>query len=147
MKIVIANDHRGTKLKNRIINMLEKKGYVVENLGTNEEESVHYPEYAFKLGEKLFNKQADFGILICGTGIGMSIAANKVNGVRCALAHNVTTAQLARQHNDANVLAISASLNFFTAKRVINTFLKTNFSDEKRHVDRINMIKEYENHA
>ena len=147
MKIVIANDHKGTKLKNKIVTLLEKNGYIVENLGTDDEISAHYPEYAFKLGEKVSQKEADFGILICGTGIGMSIAANKVKGVRCALVHNTADAKLTREHNDANVLAISSSLNLFSAKKIIKTFLETSFSNENRHKDRIDMIKEYENHA
>lgn len=144
MKIVIANDHKGTKLKNKIISFLEKKGYEINNLGTDNEDSVNYPEYAFKVGESISKKESDLGILICGTGIGMSIAANKVKGVRCAHVYNADEAKLSREHNDANVLAISSRLSFNVAKKIILKFLETNFSNEERHINRINMIKNYE---
>lgn len=144
MKIVIANDHKGLKLKNNLIKFLEKKGYEVNNIGTNEEDSVNYPEYAFKVGECVTKKESDLGILICGTGIGMSIAANKVKGVRCALVNNSKDAKLTREHNDANVLALPSNLSFNVAKKIVLTFLETSFSNEERHINRINMIKNYE---
>ena len=147
MKLIIGNDHKGTKLKNKINSFLEKEGHIVENIGTNEEISTDYPKYAFEVGEKISNSVAEFGILICGTGIGMSIAANKVNGVRCALVHNVEEAKLTRKHNDANVLALPSNISFINAKKIIKTFLNTKFSEEERHINRINLIKEYENNA
>lgn len=144
MKLIIANDHKGTIIKNRLINFLETKGYDVINVGTDDEKSVNYPEYAIKLGSAVSKKEATFGILICGTGIGMSIAANKVRGVRCAHVNNVYDAKLSREHNDSNVLAIPATLSFRTIKKIVIKFLETPFSNEERHMTRINMIKEYE---
>lgn len=144
MKIVIANDHKGLKLKNSLINFLEKKGYEVDNIGTDELASVNYPEYAFKVGKLVSKNESDFGILICGTGIGMSIAANKVKGIRCALVNNSRDAKLTREHNDANVLALSSNLSFYTTKKIVLTFLQTNFSNDERHLNRINLIKDYE---
>lgn len=144
MKIVVGNDHKGTKLKNKIISFLEKNGYEINNIGINDENSVNYPEYGFKVGKVVSEGNADFGIVICGTGIGISIAANKVKGIRCALVHDAKQAYLTRQHNNANVLALSSKTGFLKAKKIINTFLETPFSNEERHIKRINMIKDYE---
>lgn len=144
MKIIIGNDHKGTKLKNKVISFLEKNGYEVNNIGTNDENPTNYPDYGFKVGEAVSEKEADFGIVICGTGIGIGIAANKVKGVRCALVYDSKQAYLARQHNNANVLALPSKLSFLKAKKIIKTFLETSFSNDERHIKRINMIKEYE---
>lgn len=144
MKLIIGNDHKGTKLKKQIISFLRKEGYEIENIGTDDETSTDYPKYAFEVGNKILNKTAEFGILICGTGIGMSITANKVHGVRCALVHSVREAKLSREHNDANVLALPSNMCFITAKKIVKIFLNTNFSEEERHINRINLIKEYE---
>lgn len=144
MKIVIANDHRGAKLKNIIVKHLEKNNYSVEDIGTNNNISVDYPKYAFELCKKIIEKDADFGILICGTGIGMSIAANKVKGIRCANVHNNLEAKLSKEHNNANVIAISSNLNALKAKKMVDTFLKTSFSNEERHLNRIKLIENYE---
>lgn len=144
MKIIIANDHKGLKLKKQVMKFLEKQNYEVVNLGTDFDSSADYPQYAFKVGKMISEEPNAIGILICGTGIGMSIAANKVRGVRCALVHNSIDAKLTREHNDANVLAIASTMNMVKLKKVILTFLKTSFSNEDRHVKRINMIKEYE---
>mgnify|MGYP003399832134 CR=1 FL=1 len=116
MKIVIANDHHGIKKKNMIIKYLNKRGHEVVDLGTNNTNIVDFPEYAFNVGNGVKNKTADLGILICGTGIGMSIAANKVKGVRCAKINNIKEAKLSKEHNDANVLAIPAYLSNFLIK-------------------------------
>ncbi|MBE6138600.1 MAG: ribose 5-phosphate isomerase B [Firmicutes bacterium] len=147
MKLIIGNDHKGTQLKNKVVSFLKANGYDVIDLGVNEEMSVDYPKYAFEVTNMLLSSQADFGILICGTGIGMSIAANKVKGIRCALVHNAKDSALARKHNDANVLALSSKTSFILAKKIITTFLNTSFSNEERHINRINMIKEYEKDA
>ena len=104
--------------------------------------SVDYPDYAFKIGESIANKGIKLGILICKTGIGMSIACNKVRGVRCAKVDNVEEAKLTRLHNNSNVIAISA-LNK-NALEIVKTFLDTEFSNEERHIRRINKITEYE---
>ena len=143
MNIGIASDHRGFKLKQEMTKYLKELGYNMIDYGTNSEDSTDYPIYAFKIGEAVRNKEIDFGVLICGTGIGMSIACNKVKDVRCAKVDNIEECKLARYHNDANVIAISADVN--NAKEIIHTFLKTGFSKEERHVNRINMINNYDN--
>lgn len=147
MKILIANDHRGLELKNKLQSYLTKKNYIVENLGTDAEKPVDYPALAFVLSEKIDNDT--LGILICGTGIGMSIAANKVKGIRCAKVNSVEEARLCREHNNANVIAISSNLSTIKAKKIIKNFIETNFSNDDRHQKRIDMIDNYErgNHA
>ena len=143
MKILIANDHRGIKLKEELLKYLSKKNYSVENLGTNKEVSVDYPAIAFKLSKKI-KENKNLGILICGTGIGMSIAANKVKGIRCAKVSTAKEAKLSRMHNNANVIAISADLPLFKAKRIVKSFIETPYSNEDRHQRRIDMISKYE---
>lgn len=143
MKILIANDHRGLKLKEDLLKYLSKNNYRVENLGTDKEESVDYPTIAFKLSKKIKGDK-DLGILICGTGIGMSIAANKVKGIRCAKVSSPEEAKLSRLHNNANIIAISASLSPFKAKRIVKNFIETSYSNEERHQRRIDMISDYE---
>ena len=145
MKIGINNDHRGLVLKQTLTNYLENKGYNIIDYGTNSDNSVDYPDYAFKLGKSLQKKDIDLGIAICGTGIGMDIALNKVKGIRCAKASNEEEAILARSHNDANALALSAKISSDIAKDIVDKFINTNFSNDKRHIERIQKIKEYEN--
>lgn len=145
MKIGITNDHRGLVLKQTLTNYLEKKGYNIIDYGTDSDDSVDYPDYAFKLGKSLQTKDVDLGIAICGTGIGMDIALNKVKGIRCAKASNEEEAILARSHNDANALALSAKISSDIAKDIVDKFINTNFSNDKRHIERIQKIKEYEN--
>lgn len=140
MKIGIASDHHGIKIKKNIKDYLEKKGYEVMDFGPATLESVDYPEYAFKVANSLKEEEIEMGILICGTGIGMSIAANKINGVRCALIHNVKEAKLARLHNNANCLALGSNLSMFKIKGIVDAFVETNFSNEERHARRIEMI-------
>lgn len=145
MKIGITNDHRGLVLKQTLTNYLENKGYNIIDYGTDSDDSVDYPDYAFKLGKSLQTKEIDLGIAICGTGIGMDIALNKVKGIRCAKASNEEEAILARSHNDANALALSAKISSDIAKDIVDKFINTNFSNDKRHIERIQKIKEYEN--
>jgi len=140
--IGIASDHGGFKLKQELISYLRELGHNVIDYGTMVEESVDYPEYAFKVGEAIRTKGINFGIIVCTTGIGMSIACNKVVGVRCAKVDNIEEAKLTRLHNDSNVLALSA--NNQNAKEIVKIFLETEFSNEERHIRRINMIKDYE---
>jgi ribose 5-phosphate isomerase B len=144
MKICIASDHRGFKLKNELLNYL-KENYIIDDLGTYSEESVDYTKYAFLLGEKIRDHLYDFGIAICGSGIGISIACNKVKGVRCAKINTVSDARLTRNDNDANVIALSGSLDFEEAKVLVDTFLTTPFSNLERYNKRINDITKYEN--
>lgn len=145
MKVGIANDHRGFKLKNELLEYLNKLGYEVINYGSDTEDPVDYPVYAFKIGEAVQKGEIDKGILICRTGIGMSIACNKVKGVRCAKVDNVEEAALTRLDNDANVIAISYVKDITEIKEMIKTFLEMKFSDEERHHRRVNLIDNYDN--
>lgn len=142
MKIGIANDHRGVNLKKKIMNYLHEKDILCVDYGTNSEESCDYVDYALKLGNAINNKEVDLGILICGTGIGMSIAANKINGIRCARVVNSDEAKLSREHNMANIMAIGENIeNVFS---VVDTFINTKESKEERHIRRVNKIMDIE---
>ena len=145
MKVGIANDHRGYKLKNELVDFLKTIGYEVVNYGSDSEESVDYPVYAFKLGEAIRDGKIDKGILICRTGIGMSIACNKVKGVRCAKVDSVEDAALTRLDNDSNVMAISYVKDLTEIKEIVKTFLEMKFSNEPRHQRRIDLINKYDN--
>ncbi len=145
MKIAIATDHRGVKIKEELIEYLNQSGYEVFNYGTNDEVMVDYPDFAFQVGEAVTAGTVHFGILLCGTGIGMSIACNKVKGVRCAKVSTLEEAKLSREHNNANVLALSSKMQISEMKEIIQTFLNTEFLGE-RHLIRINKIKDYEEH-
>lgn len=140
MKVGIASDHRGYELKEKIIKDMPE----LIDFGTSSSESTDYPIYAFKIGEAVKNKKIDFGILICGSGIGMSIACNKVKGVRCAKIDNVDEAEITRRDNDANVISFSEKHSVEEATRMINTFLTTPFNTEEKYRRRLNQIKEYE---
>lgn len=144
MKIGIANDHTGVEVKNQLKQFLDQLGYEVINYGTDQETSVDYPVYAFELCESLLNGDIVHGILICKTGIGMSIAANKVKGIRCAKADTVEEAKLTRLHNDSQVLALSALHDLELLKEICQTFLETEFSHEDRHIRRIKLMEDYE---
>lgn len=147
MKIGIASDHHGYSEKRKVIKYLMKKKHEVIDFGINVSGSVDYPEYAFKVGEAIKNKEVDFGILFCGTGIGMSIAANKVNGVRCAKVNNIKEAKLAILHNDANCIAMGSNMHMFRVKDIIDVALQTNFSNDERHVRRNELIDNYQNNT
>lgn len=141
MKIAIGNDHGAVDYKNSIQKMLEQQGYEVINCGTDADESCDYTDFGQAVGEKVAGKKADFGIVICGTGIGISMAANKVKGVRCSLCTNTTMARLTREHNDSNVLAMGQQIiGIELAKDIVNMYLNTPFSNGKRHVQRIQKL-------
>ncbi len=142
MKIGIASDHRGVILKEKIKKFLNDD-YQVIDYGTNSIESVDYPQYAYKIGEAIKDKKIDRGILICGTGIGMSIACNKVRGIRCAKINDLEEAILARSHNNINVIALGEKTQNY--KEIINAFLTTDFSNEEKHRRRVEMIDNYDN--
>ena len=144
MKIGICSDHRGIYLKKILIEYLEHSGYEVVNYGTDTDESVDFPVYAFKLGDAVKKKRVNVGIAICGTGIGMSIALNKVKGIYCAKINSINESVLCRRHNDANVIAISADVDDDLAKSMVDKFLVTPFSGEEKYTRRTNMIKEQE---
>ena len=144
MKIGFASDHRGYKLKKELINELKKENYEIIDYGTDSEESTDYPDYAFKLGENVVNKNVDFGVAICGTGIGISIACNKVKGIRCAKVSNKEEAEVTRIDNDSNIVAFGEKTSFDEALAIVKTFINTESSDLEKHKRRINKIKEYE---
>lgn len=142
MKIVIAADHAGFFLKEKIKDYLQKEGYEVIDVGTYSAVSVDYPEYGFKAIEKLLRGEAERGILICGTGIGMSIIANRFPKIRAALCHEPFSAQMARRHNNANVVVLGGRLiGDGMAIEIVKTFLTTEF-DGGRHERRILLIDE-----
>lgn len=142
MRIGIANDHRGVKLKEKIMNYLHEKDIMCINYGTDSNESCDYVDYAIKLCNAVNNKEVDLGILICGTGIGMSIAANKVNGIRCARVVNSNEASLAREHNMANVIAIGENVN--DVFDIVDKFINTKESTDERHIRRVNKVVDIE---
>lgn len=145
MKIAIGCDHAALKLKNDVVEKLKKDGYEVEDFGIHEQKSVDYPDYALPVAEAVASGRADKGILICGTGIGMSIAANKVKGIRCALCSDTFSAHATREHNDANILAFGERVvGEGLAMDIVDTFLKTPFSGDDRHVKRIAKISAIE---
>lgn len=143
IKIGIASDHRGYILKGQIIDRLMSK-YDITDCGTYSEESVDYPDYAFKLGNLVADKDVNFGIAICGSGIGISIACNKVKGVRCAKVSSSEEAEVTRNDNDANIVAFSASTSLDNALKIIDKFINTPFSNKERHQRRIDKITRYE---
>ena len=144
MKVGIACDHRGYNLKEKLKAYLLKKGYDVLDLGTDSKEMVDYPDYGIKLGEAVRDTKCELGIVICGTGIGISIACNKVKGVRCAKVSNSKEAKLTRIHNNANVVALSSKLFTFEAKDIADAFLKTPYVEDERFERRIKKINKYE---
>lgn len=143
MKIGIASDHRGYILKEKIIKNLIEEHEIID-CGTNSQESTDYPDYAFKLGNLVADKDADFGIAICGSGIGISIACNKVKGIRCAKVDSIEEAVATRNDNDSNIIAFGEKMSLEKALDLINTFINTETSQEEKHVRRRNKIKEYE---
>ena len=142
MKIGIISDHRGYDLKKKLIKEMKDIDFI--DLGTNSKESVDYPDYAFKLGENIKNKKIDLGIAICSSGIGMSIALNKVKGIRCARVTSIKDVKVTKNDNNSNVIAFSSNINISKVKRMIEEFINTPFSGEERHQKRINKIMEYE---
>lgn len=143
MKIGFANDHRGYKLKEFLKEELSKN-YEIIDYGTDSEESTDYPDYAFKLGKAVVNKEVDFGVAICGSGIGISIACNKVKGVRCAKVSNKEEAMYTRNDNNSNIVAFGEKISSEEALDIVNTFINTPFSNEEKHQKRIDKITSYE---
>ncbi|KAA6401744.1 MAG: Ribose-5-phosphate isomerase [Streblomastix strix] len=146
IKLFIGSDHAAYELKSLIISHIQSSfpQYDIIDVGTHSQESCDYPTFGHLVGENVV-KQKGIGITICGTGIGISISANKVRGIRCALCHDVTTARLCKQHNNANVLALGARIvGVDLAKDIVSTFLTTPFSEEERHQKRIDLIEKIE---
>lgn len=146
MKVAIACDHAALELKNAVKKHLTDRGFEVVDFGINEPGSVDYPDYALPVAEAVAGGKVDKGILICGTGIGMSICANKVKGIRCALCSDTFSAHATREHNDANVLAFGERVvGGGLALDIVDAFLDTPFSNAERHVKRIDKITAIEN--
>lgn len=146
MKIAIGNDHAAVELKNNIKAYIEEKyGYEVINFGTDTSESVDYPIYGEKVARAVANKEADLGIVICGTGLGISLAANKVKGIRCCTCSEPYTAKMSRAHNNCNMLAFGARVvGLDLAKMIVDSFLTSEF-EGGRHQRRVDLITEIEN--
>ena len=141
--IAIGCDHGGFPLKQNIIKFLEKVGYEYKDFGTYSEENCDYPEYAKKVAHAVADGECEKGILICGTGIGVCITANKVKGIRAALVHDCFSAKATREHNDANIITMGARvIGPGLAEEIVKIFLETPFSNEERHIRRINQIEE-----
>lgn len=145
MKIGIGNDHAAVDMKNQVVEYLEGKGYEVVNFGTDTYESCNYPEYGEKVGRAVAARDVDLGILICGTGVGISLAANKVKGVRAVVCSEPYSAKLSRQHNNTNILAFGARvIGIELAKMIIDEWLNAEF-EGGRHQTRVDMITAIEN--
>ncbi len=145
MVISIGCDHSALELKNEVINHLKERGFEVLDEGTYTKESCDYTDYGYKVAKDVQQGKADRGIVICFTGIGMSIIANKVKGIRCALVGSKDAATLTREHNDTNVLALSAKYTGYAlAKEIVDIWLDTEFSHNERHARRISKITKYE---
>ncbi len=143
--VVIASDHGGFGLKQELIAALREQGIEFEDYGCYDTGSVDYPVYAEKVCRAVLDGKADKGILVCGTGIGMSMAANKFRGIRAALVSDCYSAEMTRQHNDANVLCLGGrTVGPELAKKIMEIFLNTSFSGVEKHIRRVGMIKEFE---
>ncbi|OAS88110.1 MULTISPECIES: ribose 5-phosphate isomerase B [Metabacillus] len=145
MKVAIASDHGGKNIRREIISLLEELNIEYDDMGCECDTSVDYPDYALPVAKKVANGEVDRGILICGTGIGMSIAANKVKGIRCALVHDMFSAQATREHNDTNVLSMGERvIGPGLAREIAKIWLTTEYQGG-RHATRVGKISEYEN--
>ncbi|HLS67608.1 MAG TPA: ribose 5-phosphate isomerase B [Pseudogracilibacillus sp.] len=144
MKVIITGDHAGMTLRNEVKKVLDELGYTYEDVGADCTTSVDYPDYALPAAKRVASGEFDRGIFICGTGIGVSIAANKVSGIRCALVHDVFSAKSTREHNDSNVLAMGERvIGPGLAREIVKTWLTTEF-EGGRHERRIEKITDYE---
>ena len=144
MRIAVGTDHRGYQIRSKVIELVERLGHEVEDVGTFSSEAVDYPDIAAQVSRKVSQGEADRGILVCGTGLGMCIAANKVRGIRAAACHDDLTAEMSRRHSDANVLCLSADLlGERLINRMIELWLSTPF-EGGRHAQRIEKMAELE---
>jgi ribose 5-phosphate isomerase B len=141
MKIVVAADHVGFPLKEKVLEYLKSRGLEVEDYGASNAERVDYPDFAEKVAAQVAAKQADYGVLVCGTGIGMMLAANKVPGIRAVVANDTLSAHMAREHNDANVLTLgSRMIDAAIMRHIVDTWLSTPFAGG-RHARRVQKIE------
>lgn len=147
MRIAIGADHAGLNLKTELMQFLVEGGHEIDDLGTTTDESVDYPDFGAAVGRAVADGSAEVGVCVCGTGIGISIAANKVPGVRAAVVHDVTSARMAKEHNDANVVCLGARLvGSQVALEALDTFLSSTW-EAGRHARRVNKITELERDA
>lgn len=145
MIIVLGSDHAGFELKQELVHYVRELGHEVLDVGTDSNAPVDYPDFARKVGEAVANGRAERGILLCGSGAGASIAANKIKGVRAALAHDHYTAHQAVEHDDANVLVLGARIiGGAVARELIDAFLAARFTGEERHLRRLNKVMQIE---
>ncbi len=144
MKVGIASDHHGVAVKQILTKYLIDKGYNVTDYGTNSTNNIDYPDYAFKVGESIRDNKIDCGILICNTGIGMSIAANKVKGVRCARVTSQYDAKMTKRDNNANLISLSSRMNIEKIKRILDVFFETKYLNIDRYNRRLEKISNYE---
>jgi ribose 5-phosphate isomerase B len=145
MKIALGSDHGGYQLKENLKKYLNELNVEYKDFGCNSEQSVDYPDIGFKVSDEVKNGRYDKGILICGTGIGMSVVANKIKGIRASLCYDVFSARCAREHNDANILTLGGRvIDSGLAKEIVKVWLNTDFSGEERHIRRLNKIKQEE---
>lgn len=144
MRIVIGTDHRGVDYKNELMEKLKDEVEIIDGSPVNNPVD-DYPDFAYRVAKMIVDGEADYGILICGTGIGMSIAANKVKGIRCALVTTAQTAILARNHNDANMMAFSSEMDIDFAVHCIKLFINTKMDEDEKHARRVQKIINYEN--
>ena len=143
MKLAIASDHAGFQLKEKLKSYLREKGFEIKDFGTYSEERADYPDFAHPVANSVENNEVDFGLIMCGTGNGMNMAANKHKGIRAALCWNAEVAALARRHNDANILTLPARvISEEEAKKCVDVFFTTAF-EGGRHADRVRKISEY----
>ena len=144
MRIAIASDHRGIEYKKEIIKYLESKNHTMIDCSTENTPTDDYPDFAFKVCHKVVKKEADIGILVCRTGIGMSIAANKVKGIRCAKINSLEDAVLSRNDNGANVMTFNYTEDMNNIKKYIETFINAEVINDERHQRRVDKITKYE---
>ncbi len=144
-RVVIANDHGAVDLKKCIVSHLIERGYTVDDLGLTENEAADYPDQAVKACTTYLNGDYEFGIVCCGTGIGISIAANKIDGIRCALPQNKFAASMAKEHNNVNFLAFGGRIEYTDpVETMIDAFIDSTVNKDERHVRRVNKIMEIE---
>ena len=140
-KVVIGSDHGAVELKTEVSAFLEKKGYTVDDLGTHGEDPIDYPDISRKVCETFLQGNYRFGVVLCGTGIGVSIAANKVSGIRCALIHDPFTAEMAKAHNNANIIAMGGRIEYqHSIEAILGAFLDAEFLGEERHARRVGKL-------
>jgi ribose 5-phosphate isomerase B len=142
-RIAIASDHGGFELKNSIIDYLKEKLYIYKDFGSFDTKPVDYPDYALKVGKAIVSDEYQLGILICGTGIGMSLAANKMKGIRAALCHDTFSARMAKEHNKSNILTMGGRvIAQGLAREIVKVWLISEFSQETRHIVRLQKVED-----